>query len=137
VCVCVPACGRVQPDPKFEHVLSMLRTGQFGWEDYFEPLVESVTSGGDYYLLANDFLSYLDAQVRGEGEGGGGCADGSVETAVSFCWWMFVVAFSASASKEQGGEVVIWLAGSTHSPDRQTDRQAGRQTERPVNDLCG
>ena len=41
----------------------MIRTGTFGWEDYFEPLIGSVTGERDYYLLANDFNSYLEAQV--------------------------------------------------------------------------
>ena len=36
----------------------------FGWADFFEPLVDSVTTGADYYLLANDFPSYIDAQVH-------------------------------------------------------------------------
>ncbi len=53
----------VQPDSRFEHVVGLIRKGVFGWADFFEPLVDSVTSGGDYYLLANDFPSYIDAQV--------------------------------------------------------------------------
>ncbi len=52
-----------QPDSRFEHVVGLIRKGVFGWADFFEPLVDSVTSGGDYYLLANDFPSYIDAQV--------------------------------------------------------------------------
>lgn len=38
-------------------------SGYFGWEDYFAPVVDAITSGGDYYLVANDFPGYLDAQV--------------------------------------------------------------------------
>ena len=53
----------LQPDPQFEHVVSLIRKGVFGWADFFEPLVDSVTTGADYYLLANDFPSYIDAQV--------------------------------------------------------------------------
>lgn len=53
----------MQPDSRFEHVVGLIRKGVFGWADFFEPLVDSVTSGGDYYLLANDFPSYIDAQV--------------------------------------------------------------------------
>ena len=45
--------------------MSLIRKGVFGWADFFEPLVDSVTTGGDYYLLANDFPSYIEAQVRG------------------------------------------------------------------------
>ena len=55
--------GSLQPEAPFEHALSMIRTGAFGWEDYFEPLIGSVTGERDYYLLANDFNSYLEAQV--------------------------------------------------------------------------
>lgn len=53
----------VQLDPRFERVTSLIRQGTFGWGDFFEPLVASITTGSDYYLLANDFPSYIDAQV--------------------------------------------------------------------------
>ncbi|CAL8466863.1 g6399 [Coccomyxa elongata] len=53
-----------KPDSRFEHVVGLIRKGVFGWADFFEPLVDSVTSGGDYYLLANDFPSYIDAQAK-------------------------------------------------------------------------
>ena len=53
----------VQPDQRFEHVVSLVRKGTFGWADFFEPVMDSITSGGDYYLLANDFPSYIEAQV--------------------------------------------------------------------------
>lgn len=58
-------CSHVQPDPRFEEVLNLIRRGEFGWEHYFQPLVDSVTGAGDFYLLGNDFGSYLDAQVGG------------------------------------------------------------------------
>lgn len=50
-----------QPDSRFNHVVNMIRTGTFGWADYFAPLVDAITFS-DYYLLANDFPAYLDAQ---------------------------------------------------------------------------
>ena len=53
----------MQPDQRFEHVVSLIRKGEFGWADFFEPVMDSITSGGDYYLLANDFPSYIEAQV--------------------------------------------------------------------------
>ena len=56
------ACA--QPDSHFEHVVGLIRKGVFGWADFFEPLVDSVTTGADYYLLANDFPSYVEAQAR-------------------------------------------------------------------------
>lgn len=53
-----------QPDPQFQHAINLVQNGHFGWADYFQPLVDSVTGSRDYYLLANDFASYLDAQER-------------------------------------------------------------------------
>ena len=62
----VPALRRdraaLRPDPRFTAVVNMIRTGVFGWEDYFAPLVDAITYS-DYYLLANDFAAYLDAQA--------------------------------------------------------------------------
>eukprot|EP00475_Leptophrys_vorax_P027910 TRINITY_DN3994_c0_g3_i1.p1 TRINITY_DN3994_c0_g3~~TRINITY_DN3994_c0_g3_i1.p1 ORF type:complete len:762 (-),score=82.95 TRINITY_DN3994_c0_g3_i1:198-2459(-) len=54
------------PDGRFINAVEMIRDGQFGWNDYFAPLVQSLdgSTGGDFYLLANDFASYLDAQAR-------------------------------------------------------------------------
>eukprot|EP00983_Pelagomonas_calceolata_P000858 31199-Pelagomonas_calceolata.AAC.1 len=37
--------------------------GQFGWNDYLEPILHNITVGGDYYLVANDFVPYLEAQL--------------------------------------------------------------------------
>ena len=53
----------MQPDPRFQRVIDLVRSGTFGWADFFEPLLESITTGGDFYLLANDFPSYIDVQV--------------------------------------------------------------------------
>jgi starch phosphorylase len=52
-------------DPRFDHVVGLVRAGHFGWEDYFGPIMDAITSGGDFYLVANDFPGYLDAQVGG------------------------------------------------------------------------
>ena len=51
-------------DLKLEAVLHALRDGQFGDYNDFVPLVDSLTVGGDYYLLSNDFASYLAAQEQ-------------------------------------------------------------------------
>jgi hypothetical protein len=51
------------PDPRFTHVVDLVRSGFFGWEDYFGPIMDAITTGGDFYLVANDFPSYLEAQV--------------------------------------------------------------------------
>lgn len=55
-----------KPDPRFTKVIDSIAAGEFGWEDYFQPLVESVMGevGGDFYLLGNDFPLYLDAQEK-------------------------------------------------------------------------
>ncbi len=53
----------MQPDPRFEAVLNLIRSGEFGWEGYFAQLIGSLNGSSDYYLLANDFPSYLEAQV--------------------------------------------------------------------------
>ena len=52
-----------KPDPRFEHVVGMIRRGTFGWADVLEPLCDSIT-GPDYYLVANDFPSYVEAQEK-------------------------------------------------------------------------
>lgn len=39
--------------------------GMFGDKEYFKPLVDSISNmkvGNDWFLVANDFASYLDAQ---------------------------------------------------------------------------
>ncbi|WIA33199.1 hypothetical protein OEZ86_006345 [Tetradesmus obliquus] len=51
-------------DPRFTHVVEMVRSGYFGWEDYFGPIMDAITTGGDYYLVANDFPGYLEAQAK-------------------------------------------------------------------------
>eukprot|EP00899_Mesostigma_viride_P029454 jgi/Mesvir1/9694/Mv12172-RA.1 len=54
-----------RPDNRFREVVNMIRNGYFGWQDYLAPVVEAIDGfGGDFYLLANDFPSYLDAQAR-------------------------------------------------------------------------
>jgi len=52
------------PDPRFTHVVELVKSGYFGWEDYFGPIMDAITTGGDYYLVANDFPGYLDAQDK-------------------------------------------------------------------------
>ena len=54
--------SKFRPDPRFDHVISLIRSGFFGWEDYFSPICDAIT-GTDFYLTANDFAAYLDAQV--------------------------------------------------------------------------
>lgn len=33
-------------DPRFTHVVEMVRSGYFGWEDYFGPIMDAITTGG-------------------------------------------------------------------------------------------
>lgn len=51
-------------DPQLEIVFDAIRSGRFGDFEIFSPLIDSITIGGDYYLISNDFASYLDAQER-------------------------------------------------------------------------
>ena len=52
-------------DPRWTSALKMVKDGVFGDAEYFADLVDSVndmTKGNDWFLLANDFASYMDAQ---------------------------------------------------------------------------
>lgn len=51
-----------QPHPQFQHAVNLIQSGLFGWGDFFQPIVDSISGGRDVYLLANDFVSYLEAQ---------------------------------------------------------------------------
>ena len=54
--------GELAVDPRFHHVLGLVRGGHFGWSDFFTPLVQSVEGHGDFYLCGVDFQSYVDVQ---------------------------------------------------------------------------
>lgn len=41
----------------------MIRSGEFGHKEYFQELCDTVDGGDDFYLVGNDFASYLEAQV--------------------------------------------------------------------------
>ena len=51
------------PDKRFSAAVDLVRRGEFGWQDYLSPLMDSVTLP-DHYLVANDFPAYLEAQAR-------------------------------------------------------------------------
>ena len=53
----------MQLDPEYEATVGLIRSGEFGYEDFFSDVLDSITHGSDYYLLANDFQSYIKAQV--------------------------------------------------------------------------
>lgn len=46
-----------QLDPQLETVLEAIKAGRFGDMETFVPLLDTLTVGGDYYLLSNDFSS--------------------------------------------------------------------------------
>jgi starch phosphorylase len=52
-----------QESERFYEVVSMIRGGAFGWEEYFAPLLDNLEAGGDFYLLQHDFDDYLRAQA--------------------------------------------------------------------------
>eukprot|EP00897_Mesotaenium_endlicherianum_P010480 jgi/Mesen1/9460/ME000627S08837 len=53
------------PSRRFTRVVGMIRSGYFGWSEYFAQLCDAIDGpGGDFYLLANDFPSYLEAQAE-------------------------------------------------------------------------
>lgn len=53
----------MQLDPEFTATVDLIKRGTFGYEDFFSDVLDSITHGADYYLLANDFQSYIQAQV--------------------------------------------------------------------------
>ncbi|KAK9475344.1 glycosyl transferase [Dipodascopsis tothii] len=56
----------VPVDPKLRQVLDAIEAGTFGDANIYSSLVASVTVGGDYYLVNDDFQSYLDAHNLAE-----------------------------------------------------------------------
>lgn len=55
-------------DPKLQAVLETIQSGAFGPAKTFASLIDTLTVGGDFYLLSNDFSSYLDAMKRADAE---------------------------------------------------------------------
>ncbi|KAJ8101146.1 glycosyl transferase [Lipomyces tetrasporus] len=53
--------SKVPLDPNLEKVFEAIESGMFGDHNIYGSLVSSVT-GSDYYLVSDDFQSYLDAQ---------------------------------------------------------------------------
>ncbi|RCH91159.1 Non-essential glycogen phosphorylase [Rhizopus azygosporus] len=52
-------------DPNLQIVLQSIQSGEFGGPEtasVFGPLINTLTYGGDYYLISADFEMYLDAQ---------------------------------------------------------------------------
>ena len=54
----------VEIDPNLQVVLHAIQSGEFGGREtasVFGPLINTLTYGGDYYLISADFEKYLDA----------------------------------------------------------------------------
>jgi len=52
-------------DPRWKEAFKYIYDGKFGDKEYFKDLADSVndmTKGNDWFLVANDFASYMDAQ---------------------------------------------------------------------------
>eukprot|EP00878_Enallax_costatus_P000865 GHUV01000991.1.p1 GENE.GHUV01000991.1~~GHUV01000991.1.p1 ORF type:complete len:874 (+),score=316.12 GHUV01000991.1:204-2825(+) len=55
----------LKTDKRFDEIMRDIENGMFGDKEYFKPLVDSISNmkvGNDWFLVANDFASYLDAQ---------------------------------------------------------------------------
>lgn len=53
-----------KPDKRFTLVLDLIKKGLFGDPSIFEPIINSLTGGNDFYILGPDFPSYLEVQER-------------------------------------------------------------------------
>ncbi|TPX34591.1 glycogen phosphorylase [Synchytrium microbalum] len=54
----------VEMDPSLKSVIQSIQHGDFGDSVIFEPLLATLTTGHDFYLISKDFESYLDAQKK-------------------------------------------------------------------------
>lgn len=54
-----------ETDPRWDELMELIEEGEFGDKEFFKVLVDSVHDmdvGNDWFLLANDFATYLEAQ---------------------------------------------------------------------------
>jgi starch phosphorylase len=54
--------GKVKMDPKLRTVCDAIEAGQFGDPAIYSGLISALTTGCDYYLVSDDFSSYLATQ---------------------------------------------------------------------------
>ncbi|KAK9453158.1 glycosyl transferase [Dipodascopsis uninucleata] len=54
--------SEVPLDPNLRKVFDTIESGAFGDANIYGGLIASITTGRDYYLVSDDFQSYLDAQ---------------------------------------------------------------------------
>ena len=52
--------GKFEIDPALQKVFDAIRSGTFGDQGPFSALVSSIAEHGDYYLVSDDFHSYLE-----------------------------------------------------------------------------
>lgn len=55
---------KFNPPRDFHRVIGMIHSGEFGHKEYFQELCDTVDGGDDFYLVGNDFASYLEAQAK-------------------------------------------------------------------------
>ncbi|OBZ90598.1 Glycogen phosphorylase 1 [Choanephora cucurbitarum] len=51
-------------DPSLQVVIDSVQSGEFGDPSVFGPLINTLTYGGDYYLISADFKSYLQKHTH-------------------------------------------------------------------------
>jgi starch phosphorylase len=51
-------------DPSLQVVIDAIQSGEFGDPSVFGPLINTLTYGGDYYLISADFKSYLQKHTE-------------------------------------------------------------------------
>lgn len=54
--------GKYEIDPALTKVFDAIKKGTFGDEGAFSALVNAIVEHGDYYLVSDDFHSYLETQ---------------------------------------------------------------------------
>ncbi|CAM0134992.1 unnamed protein product [Umbelopsis sp. WA50703] len=52
----------VPMNPELQAVIHLIENGTFGDSHIFQPLINTITIGKDYYLISVDFSSYLESQ---------------------------------------------------------------------------
>jgi len=55
--------GKHQLEPKLSQVFEEIKQGRFGDPQGFDALVSSIEDHGDYYLVSDDFQSYVETQA--------------------------------------------------------------------------
>ena len=94
-------------DPMLKRVFDSIRAGTFGDAGQFSALVNSIAEHGDYYLVSDDFKSYVDTQKLID-EAYRNKEEWLTKTITSVARMGF---FSSDRSIEEGYAQEIWNAG--------------------------